>query len=743
MEVEDFSKNFELETEILLDNILKIIKCIQISKTAEDAVENFKAFCVTLKKLVQKVEVCLKGLFTGNRRKRAQLCISQIFKCLPILSVALQDCQEYNPVESKTYVLKRLEASFSELRSLLAGGTDPGADAEGEGGRFVRTMNAALQVVSCLESHADTPALDYAVQCVSVAVQDVLSRAIYISQVSCHARKDEFQAACAKVSRRLQDLSAECSSQRRSHTAVRFSGEALRAALEDLEHLVNKTLLHLFLEVFSDPFDVLWRLVEACVSSPLPVGYRKSSDLLVLELDRHMERMIVLGQFAVACSENPRRVLGMRSCVASLESLDTEMVAALTLMYMQPRSRRHRRHLDLLMRHYKDEVVCLRGLLDTVVDPATFCSVVESDIRRLVKRFKRGQAGPVAGLRGVAEEMVRKTEMLLHLVGAALELDEMRPADPQTAASVRSLCKLAGRACGTSQQAARQLSDGSQDVHKERVLKRLKMIVTYVGRMSPVLEELMNEYHLSAVKELEKYDSGVTGESSDVSGSNQPTCLLPERTCAALLSMEDVVMVKPQMVFSRGRYHSACDAEDGDVFSLDFTGILEKLTYLEDTFTSVAHEASSTSSEARVGDRLENVEMDSPDQAGRPGRRSSVKRGGGKTARTVRSRTQHRNILKFIRKKYCRFRRTLRCGTGASAVGRCREAAEQRPVNGHAWSPPSPSPVNGVPLCASVMNCSIQEVGCPQTLKHLCRVGSLCGLESARRHCGQAVSKQS
>ncbi|XP_063220727.1 uncharacterized protein LOC134530078 isoform X4 [Bacillus rossius redtenbacheri] len=678
MEVEDFSKNFELETEILLDNILKIIKCIQISKTAEDAVENFKAFCVTLKKLVQKVEVCLKGLFTGNRRKRAQLCISQIFKCLPILSVALQDCQEYNPVESKTYVLKRLEASFSELRSLLAGGTDPGADAEGEGGRFVRTMNAALQVVSCLESHADTPALDYAVQCVSVAVQDVLSRAIYISQVSCHARKDEFQAACAKVSRRLQDLSAECSSQRRSHTAVRFSGEALRAALEDLEHLVNKTLLHLFLEVFSDPFDVLWRLVEACVSSPLPVGYRKSSDLLVLELDRHMERMIVLGQFAVACSENPRRVLGMRSCVASLESLDTEMVAALTLMYMQPRSRRHRRHLDLLMRHYKDEVVCLRGLLDTVVDPATFCSVVESDIRRLVKRFKRGQAGPVAGLRGVAEEMVRKTEMLLHLVGAALELDEMRPADPQTAASVRSLCKLAGR-----------------------------------------------------------------GESSDVSGSNQPTCLLPERTCAALLSMEDVVMVKPQMVFSRGRYHSACDAEDGDVFSLDFTGILEKLTYLEDTFTSVAHEASSTSSEARVGDRLENVEMDSPDQAGRPGRRSSVKRGGGKTARTVRSRTQHRNILKFIRKKYCRFRRTLRCGTGASAVGRCREAAEQRPVNGHAWSPPSPSPVNGVPLCASVMNCSIQEVGCPQTLKHLCRVGSLCGLESARRHCGQAVSKQS
>jgi hypothetical protein len=68
-------------------------------------------------------------------------------------------------------------------------------------------------------------------------------------------------------------------------------------------------------------------------------------------------------------------ILGIRSCLESLKSLEDELVPALTAYYLNHNRSSHRNHLKMLSDHWQSEVLELEELIDGIVDPAAFCEV--------------------------------------------------------------------------------------------------------------------------------------------------------------------------------------------------------------------------------------------------------------------------------------------------------------------------------------------------------------------------------
>lgn len=70
-------------------------------------------------------------------------------------------------------------------------------------------------------------------------------------------------------------------------------------------------------------------------------------------------------------------ILGIRSCLASLESLEPELVPALTTCYPDRDKLAHRNHLKMLSDHWQSEVLKLEELIDGIVDPLAFFQVCD------------------------------------------------------------------------------------------------------------------------------------------------------------------------------------------------------------------------------------------------------------------------------------------------------------------------------------------------------------------------------
>lgn len=76
-------------------------------------------------------------------------------------------------------------------------------------------------------------------------------------------------------------------------------------------------------------------------------------------------------------------ILGIRSCLASLESLEPELVPALTACYSDHDKLTHRNHLKMLSDHWQSEVLKLEELIDGIVDPLAFFQVCDIFITEL------------------------------------------------------------------------------------------------------------------------------------------------------------------------------------------------------------------------------------------------------------------------------------------------------------------------------------------------------------------------
>ena len=65
----------------------------------------------------------------------------------------------------------------------------------------------------------------------------------------------------------------------------------------------------------------------------------------------------------------------IRNCLASLESLETELISAITTFYLHPESKEMRANVKLLTGQWQLEVNKLHDAINLVMDSGAYCQV--------------------------------------------------------------------------------------------------------------------------------------------------------------------------------------------------------------------------------------------------------------------------------------------------------------------------------------------------------------------------------
>nr|CAD7199652.1 unnamed protein product [Timema douglasi] len=412
---------------------------------------------------------------------------SPIFKCLLILFRTVRDTGtpanaqvrgilvafkhvSFPHIESKRYIFKRMCVMFKDLQKVLATPSPTmSEELDGYGSQFVHKMDCVLQLLVPLyngEIEANLPSV-----CIFVKniVDEVLAHAMSIAQVSFPCDLEHVSNCCLKVLKCYDALKAECEAKEVNMNNTKLSAHTLGDSLEALEREVNTSVLRLVLEVFSDPYAPLKQLMQECSSPLIPVDQRDGMDLepMIRSFDLQMDRIMQIALFAMACSGKAQLVLAVRSCQASLESLELELVPTLKAFYLKPDASSLKAHLKLLCAHWQSEVSALHNLVDSIVDPAAFCSEHSN-----------------ASIKKAA-----KLEQLLNVT-----VHEMKPLSVQLKlpATMRKL-KLARTECMSVVKVV-LCERAHNDNLNARIdlLRRFELLLTAIKRLQHVLVQLMN-----------------------------------------------------------------------------------------------------------------------------------------------------------------------------------------------------------------------------------------------------------
>lgn len=70
----------------------------------------------------------------------------------------------------------------------------------------------------------------------------------------------------------------------------------------------------------------------------------------------------------------------IRNCLASLESLETELISAISTFYLHPESKEMRENVKLLTGQWQLEVNKLHDAINLIIDSGAYCQVFYDDI---------------------------------------------------------------------------------------------------------------------------------------------------------------------------------------------------------------------------------------------------------------------------------------------------------------------------------------------------------------------------
>lgn len=139
-------------------------------------------------------------------------------------------------------------------------------------------------------------------------LEDVFSHAMAITQVCEPYNFKAITGSCQSIVAEYEKLKQQLQSEAPDPALNTLFMHTLTDALYRLERKVNIAVLTLAMELFSNPYAVLKKLVMTCGSS-LNAKRRSKSDLnnLIEDFDQLFDQTMQIGIFAVACCKDTNR----------------------------------------------------------------------------------------------------------------------------------------------------------------------------------------------------------------------------------------------------------------------------------------------------------------------------------------------------------------------------------------------------------------------------------------------------
>ncbi|XP_073997654.1 uncharacterized protein isoform X3 [Rhodnius prolixus] len=361
-----------------IQKTLTLISEIENKIYHRDLRQRIKILLRSVQDSIKEIEFYLQTSQFNSYKNKIKLCISQMLKVIPSLIQLLSDGHHSAFEDITGYMLEKLRWCLMEpMRMFSGGGVEEDTEASGI---FVRSIDWAISVIQAGE------ALD---ESYKLAIDDLLCQALTIAKLAADQDFNEISSGCRSV---LVSLSSVLHCKEISESARRLHRDILLCNLETLYRRVNTAVLRLFLYVMSDSFLPLKSIVVKCVENDKEANNlkkRKASDLehLISKLDLYLEQIHLLGNFAVACTDNGDTKLRVQCSLASLEFCETHLVPALTAFYLDQRLER-RDYLSFLTDEAQKSLKDLHLQVDNIVDTGSFARVVFEDLTDVTRTVR-------------------------------------------------------------------------------------------------------------------------------------------------------------------------------------------------------------------------------------------------------------------------------------------------------------------------------------------------------------------
>ncbi|XP_049289133.1 serendipity locus protein alpha [Anopheles funestus] len=400
----------------MLPELQECIKTVQDNlyhgfiPTDKSGLQWLNSVCADLYRLLRIVHKHL--IFDGNGNvgvlEACFLCISQIVMCIRWLEKTISTelntaSKRQGLAQARQCFLDRIIWCLERLKSVLETEISPESISDSN---FVSYLDLALSLIAPLTVASDAvcPEDEYETKYNEVIVESGRIRTVVEALISqtfgfCNVLPDDDRKRITKI---CQKVLKECIALERENDGKDSSDKKLRvsileSAIYQLENHVNECLIRLVYDTFGDNDRRLLTQLRTNISSSVS---EEQIDELTKPFDNFVERLMQIGLFAISYADNMKISAAIRSCLASLEALDSYLIPSL---YVGTDS-----NSMVLEKHWLEESATLCVLVHRIIDTNAFAlsliELLDGALDALQQSFNLPQA----------LEMIRKAEIFQH-----------------------------------------------------------------------------------------------------------------------------------------------------------------------------------------------------------------------------------------------------------------------------------------------------------------------------------------
>ncbi|CAL7938357.1 unnamed protein product [Xylocopa violacea] len=475
----------------------RLMDCLDYIKEMGQANEiehfqNIKELGTSILELLGPLQIYRKSLVCQSLAEKIILYLCQLCTAFKLLVQLVHEQHRLNaPIYNcKKYVCERLCFCLKMIIEILDM-SDPLLEDETSEreNHFVYRMDLVLDILSEMPNKSQQ---DQIQECKELwfRIEDVFSYAMAIAQVCKPCNFKAITGTCQSIISEYENLKYQLTFESSDTALNNLFTNSLCDALYRLEHKINVSVLNLVMEVFSDPFHTLRKLVTICGNS-LCAKKRSKNDLsnAIEDFDQVIDKSMQIGLFAIASCKDRNRINQIRNCLASLESLETELISAITTFYLHPESKEMRTNVKLLTAQWQLEINKLQDAINLVMDSAAYCQVVLDDLQDRISVMSNclDTRKPVTQVQ--VQSVVLRSLSLSRQISTTINDIGSDIVERQTIMMVRELKAAIFEADAASKSL---LTENATEPQQLRVIKRCELILNVVKRLHPVLVAIMN-----------------------------------------------------------------------------------------------------------------------------------------------------------------------------------------------------------------------------------------------------------
>ncbi|XP_076035233.1 serendipity alpha isoform X2 [Oratosquilla oratoria] len=473
------------QIEICIGNFTKSVENLKEIRIVQDVPVAFQEVADAAISLFSALEQRCADMSQKKQEETVQLLSLQLRHMLPLLAASTVACVQH-PVSkclksTREVVIRRVRDVLTDLKE-VSGQGKPHYDVE-EDGIFVKHVDKVIEIL--VEAGANQKSI-FVKEKVQAPLEEVLRHAIAVAHSSCEQDKKVIMTMCENVLKQLHAVAAKEHSGAPDTVDIHVSCEILTDCLELLERGVNTALIRLIVQTMADPFVPIKALVETLhpKDGKIPVD-RETLRAKIEEFEQHVDNLLLVGGFAIACTTDTKRVLQIRDVILTLEWLEPCLISSIVTAHEEIISskgdlcQQHNWILSqMLIKHWKMAIRQLKECFDFLLDPPAFTLVSQEEVHKAWAEVKGSLytqntvwlSHHVHHTRAVINHLLdlHKTTPFL----SEVQVDDIELASQEIMSCLRSALEAPeDRACRRS------------------LLKRLQFALTVVSRLSSSLNE--------------------------------------------------------------------------------------------------------------------------------------------------------------------------------------------------------------------------------------------------------------